>query len=117
MAADMTLETRRALLTEGTRTAVLGTAREDGRPHAAPIALVLDDGGLRAVRPRRARDAGPCRPNQGSSLRSGWVNIEMTASTRRTVPMRMSTGGDCDPLRCPEELTIPPESSSRIPVR
>ena len=36
MAADMTLDARRAFLTEGTRTAVLATAREDGRPHAAP---------------------------------------------------------------------------------
>jgi PPOX class probable F420-dependent enzyme len=43
MAADMTLDARRAFLTEGTRTAVLATAREDGRPHAAPIAFVLDD--------------------------------------------------------------------------
>ena len=37
MAADMTLDARRAFLTEGTRTAVLATAREDGRPHAAPV--------------------------------------------------------------------------------
>ena len=39
----MTLDERRAFLTEGTRTAVLATTREDGRPHAAPIAFVLDD--------------------------------------------------------------------------
>jgi PPOX class probable F420-dependent enzyme len=42
-AAEMTLDARRAFLTEGTRTAVLATTREDGRPHAVPIALVLDD--------------------------------------------------------------------------
>jgi PPOX class probable F420-dependent enzyme len=42
-AAEMTLDARRAFLTEGTRTAVLATTREDGRPHAAPIAFVLDD--------------------------------------------------------------------------
>ena len=42
MAADMTLDARRAFITEGTRTAVLATARDDGRPHAAPIAFVLD---------------------------------------------------------------------------
>jgi PPOX class probable F420-dependent enzyme len=39
----MTLDARRAFLTEGTRTAVLATIREDGRPHAVPIAFVLDD--------------------------------------------------------------------------
>ena len=39
MAADMTLDARRAFLTEGTRTAVLATVREDGGPHAAPIAF------------------------------------------------------------------------------
>ena len=43
MAAEMTLDARRAFLTEGTRTAVLATTREDGRPHAVPIAFVLDD--------------------------------------------------------------------------
>jgi PPOX class probable F420-dependent enzyme len=43
MAADMTPDARRAFITEGTRTAVLATARDDGRPHAAPIAFVLDD--------------------------------------------------------------------------
>jgi PPOX class probable F420-dependent enzyme len=42
-AAAMTLDARRAFLLEGTRTAVLATTREDGRPHAAPIAFVLDD--------------------------------------------------------------------------
>jgi PPOX class probable F420-dependent enzyme len=39
----MTLDARRAFLTEGTRTAVLATIRDDGRPHAVPIAFVLDD--------------------------------------------------------------------------
>jgi PPOX class probable F420-dependent enzyme len=34
---------RRAFLTEGTRTAVLATIREDGRPYAVRIAFVLDD--------------------------------------------------------------------------
>ena len=43
MAADMTFDARRAFLTEGTRTAVLATAREDGRSHATPIVFVLDD--------------------------------------------------------------------------
>jgi PPOX class probable F420-dependent enzyme len=43
MAAEMTLDARRAFLTEGTRTAVVATTREDGRPHAVPIAFVLDD--------------------------------------------------------------------------
>jgi PPOX class probable F420-dependent enzyme len=42
-AAEMTLDARRAFLTEGTRTAVLATIRGDGRPHAVPIAFVLDD--------------------------------------------------------------------------
>jgi PPOX class probable F420-dependent enzyme len=42
-AAEMTLDARRAFLVEGTRTAVLATIREDGRPHAVPIAFVLDD--------------------------------------------------------------------------
>ena len=42
-AAAMTLDARRAFLLEGTRTAVLATTREDGRPHAVPIAFVLDD--------------------------------------------------------------------------
>jgi PPOX class probable F420-dependent enzyme len=42
-AAEMTLDARRAFLTEGTRTAVLATIRDDGRPHAVPIAFVLDD--------------------------------------------------------------------------
>jgi PPOX class probable F420-dependent enzyme len=42
-AAEMTLDARRAFLTEGTRTAVLATIREDGGPHAVPIAFVLDD--------------------------------------------------------------------------
>ena len=39
----MTVDSRRAFLTEGTRTAILATTREDGRPHAVPIAFVLDD--------------------------------------------------------------------------
>ena len=43
VAAEMTFEARRAFLTEGTRTAVLATTRHDGRPHAVPIAFVLDD--------------------------------------------------------------------------
>lgn len=38
----MTPEARRSFLTEGTRTAVLATTQQDGRPHAAPIAFVLD---------------------------------------------------------------------------
>jgi PPOX class probable F420-dependent enzyme len=42
-AAVMTPDARRAFLTEGTRTAVLATIREDGRPHAVPIAFVIDD--------------------------------------------------------------------------
>jgi PPOX class probable F420-dependent enzyme len=42
-AAEMTRDARRAFLTEGTRTAVLATTREDGRPHAVPICFVLDD--------------------------------------------------------------------------
>jgi PPOX class probable F420-dependent enzyme len=42
-AAEMSLDARRAFLTEATRTAVLATTRGDGRPHAAPIAFVLDD--------------------------------------------------------------------------
>ena len=36
-AAEMSLGARRAFLTEGTRTAVLATTREDSRPHAVPI--------------------------------------------------------------------------------
>jgi PPOX class probable F420-dependent enzyme len=43
LAEVMTLDARRAFLSAGTRTAVLATTREDGRPHAAPIAFVLDD--------------------------------------------------------------------------
>jgi PPOX class probable F420-dependent enzyme len=42
-AAEMTLDARRAFLTEGTRTAVLATIRQDGRAHAVPIAFVLDN--------------------------------------------------------------------------
>ena len=154
MAADMTLDARRAFLTEGTRTAVLATAREDGRPHAAPIAFVLDDDDilfltnaetvkcrdlLRDPRVTLVIDDGtsgtssrsldrsasattPARGwrtscgspatrsgrwsvwhRPGSSLVSGWVNIEMTASMRRIEPRRMLTGSECDALRCPEE--------------
>jgi PPOX class probable F420-dependent enzyme len=43
LAGEMALHARRTFLTEGTRTAVLATTREDGRPHAVPIAFVLDD--------------------------------------------------------------------------
>ncbi|HWM22811.1 MAG TPA: PPOX class F420-dependent oxidoreductase [Ilumatobacteraceae bacterium] len=42
-AAEMTVDARRAFLTEGTRTAVLATTRSDGRPHAVPVCFVLDD--------------------------------------------------------------------------
>jgi PPOX class probable F420-dependent enzyme len=42
MAKEMTDEERRAFLSAGTRTGVLSTVREDGRPHAAPIWFVLD---------------------------------------------------------------------------
>ncbi len=62
MAADMTLDARRAFPTEGTRTAVLATAREDGSPHAAPIAAVAsrDVGNLEQVARRISQryDAG-----------------------------------------------------------
>jgi hypothetical protein len=97
MAAEMTLDARRPFLSEGTRTAVLATVREDGRPHASGRWSVWHQ--------------------PGSSLVSGWVNIEMIASMRRIVPRRVSTRGECDALRCPEELTIPLESSSRRLVR
>jgi PPOX class probable F420-dependent enzyme len=42
LAEIMTLDARRSFLTEGTRTAVVSTTREDGRPHAVPICFVLD---------------------------------------------------------------------------
>ena len=42
-AAEMTVDARRAFLTEGTRTAVLATTRSDGRPHAVPVCFVLDE--------------------------------------------------------------------------
>jgi PPOX class probable F420-dependent enzyme len=38
----MSAEQRRAFLLEGTRTGVLATVRQDGRPHAAPIWFTLD---------------------------------------------------------------------------
>lgn len=40
---DMTREEWRAFLTERVRTAKLATVRPDGRPHVAPIWIVLDD--------------------------------------------------------------------------
>jgi PPOX class probable F420-dependent enzyme len=43
MAEEMTASTRRAFLASGTRTAILATTRPDGRPHAVPIAFVLDN--------------------------------------------------------------------------
>jgi len=39
----MTAEQRRAFLLHGTRTGVLATVRQDGRPHAAPVWFTLDD--------------------------------------------------------------------------
>lgn len=42
MATPMTDEQRRDFLTHGTRTAVLATVGQDGRPHAAPVWFVLD---------------------------------------------------------------------------
>jgi PPOX class probable F420-dependent enzyme len=39
----MTPQARRAFLTSGTRTAILATTRDDGRPHAVPVCFVLDD--------------------------------------------------------------------------
>lgn len=42
MAREMTAEEYRDFLLGGTRTAVLGTVRADGRPHAAPVWYVLD---------------------------------------------------------------------------
>lgn len=44
----------RAFLTTGTRTAVLGTTRIDGCPHAAPVSIVLDGDDVR----RAAFDIG-----------------------------------------------------------
>jgi PPOX class probable F420-dependent enzyme len=38
----MSDEERRTFLLDGTRTGVLATVREDGRPHAAPIWFTLD---------------------------------------------------------------------------
>jgi PPOX class probable F420-dependent enzyme len=43
MAQEMTPEARRAFLTSGTRTAILATARPDGRPHAVPVCFVLEN--------------------------------------------------------------------------
>ena len=167
----MTLDARRAFLTEGTRTAVLATAREDGRPHAAPIAFVLDDddilfltnaetvkgrdllrdprvalviddetppfafvmiegtanvsrdvedtssrsldGSASATTPARGWRTSCGSPatssgrwsvwhQPGSSLVSGWVNIEMTASMRRIVPRRsVDRRRSATRLRCP----------------
>jgi PPOX class probable F420-dependent enzyme len=42
-AAEMTPDGRRAFLMDGTRTAVLATTRADGKPHATPVAFVLED--------------------------------------------------------------------------
>lgn len=42
MARGMTAEEYRDFLLGGTRTAVLGTVRADGRPHAAPVWYALD---------------------------------------------------------------------------
>ncbi len=42
MAREMTAGEYRDCLLGGTRTAVLGTVRADGRPHAAPVWYVLD---------------------------------------------------------------------------
>ena len=56
MAEVMTVDARRAFLTEGTRTAVLATTRQDGRPHAAAIAFVCDDDDILFLpMPRRSR--------------------------------------------------------------
>ena len=41
---------------------------------------------------------------------------DMTLDARRAFLTEGITGGECDPLRCPEEL-IPLESSSRRLVR
>ena len=38
----MSLEQRRAFLTEGTRNAVVATIRAEGRPHAVPVWYVMD---------------------------------------------------------------------------
>ncbi len=42
MPRKMTPEETRAFLLEGTRTAMLGVVRKDGRPHIAPIWFALD---------------------------------------------------------------------------
>jgi PPOX class probable F420-dependent enzyme len=42
MVDGMTPNARRAFLTSGTRTAILATARADGRPHAVPVCFVLE---------------------------------------------------------------------------
>lgn len=42
MAEAMNPKRRREFLMDGTRTAILATTREDGRPHAVPICFVLD---------------------------------------------------------------------------
>ncbi|GAA5006957.1 PPOX class F420-dependent oxidoreductase [Actinopolymorpha pittospori] len=42
----------REFLTEGTRTARLGTVRRDGRPHVTPVWFVMDGPDLMTVTPR-----------------------------------------------------------------
>jgi PPOX class probable F420-dependent enzyme len=42
MPQEMTPGRRQEFLTEGTRTAVLATARADGRPHAVPVWFAMD---------------------------------------------------------------------------
>src|SRR6266498_4163733 len=42
MPQPMSLEQRRAFLSEGTRNAVVATIRADGRPHAVPVWYAMD---------------------------------------------------------------------------
>jgi PPOX class probable F420-dependent enzyme len=42
MAEPMSPQRRQEFLAEGTRTAILATTRQDGRPHAVPVCFVLD---------------------------------------------------------------------------
>lgn len=42
MPKEMTLDEMNAFIQEGTRTAHLATVREDGRPHVAPVWIVMD---------------------------------------------------------------------------
>ncbi len=42
MSREMSHDEWRAFVLEGTRTAVVGTVRRDGRPHVAPVWFVLD---------------------------------------------------------------------------